>query len=81
MFYDIIVTAIAVAITLFVWFTIGFALTQAGALKWLSKLTISNPPAWIRKTIFIVLTLTVLAPCSLYLIVLNAIDSLDINRY
>ena len=79
MFYDIFVTAAAVALTLTVWFTIGFMLTKAGVVKGLSKFTITNPPAWLCVILCVVLTLTVLWPCALYIIVANALESYDIN--
>ena len=79
MFYDIFVTAAAVALTLFVWFTIGFALTKAGVIKGLSKFTINNAPAWLYVTLYAVLTLTVLLPSALYIIVANALESYNID--
>ena len=79
MFYDIFVTATAIALTLFVWYTIGFALSCAGVVKWLSQITITNPPAWVRVTIFVVLTFTAVPACALYIIVVNALDSHNID--
>ena len=79
MFYDIFVTAAAVALTLFVWFTIGFALTRAGVIEGLSKFTLVNAPAWLRVSIYTVLTLTVLLPSALYIIVANALNSHNID--
>ena len=79
MFYDIFVTATAVALTLFVWFTIGFALTKAGVIEGLSKFTIKNAPAWLYVTLYAVLTLTVLFPSALYIIVANAFASHNID--
>ena len=79
MFYDIFVTAGAVALTLFVWFTIGFALTKAGVIKGLSKFTINNAPTWLYVTLYTVLTLTVLFPSALYIIVANALVSQNID--
>ena len=79
MFYDIFVTAAAVALTLFVWFTIGFALTKAGVIEGLSKFTINNAPTWLRVSLYAMLTLTVLLPSALYIIVANALTSYNIN--
>ena len=79
MFYDIVVTATAVALTLTVWFTIGFAMSKAGVIEGLSKFTITNAPDWLRVTIYIVLTLAVLWPCALFVIVANSLKSYEID--
>ena len=79
MFYDTFVTAIAVALALTVWFVIGHALSKAGLLKWISNLTIVNPPMWMRVILYITILLFVMWPCALYVIVNNAYKRIGFN--
>lgn len=75
MFYDILVTAIAVAATLYVWYVIGFAMSRIGAINLITKLSISNK--LVRGIVFTFIGLTVVPICAAYLIVLNACINLD----
>lgn len=75
MLYDIIVTAIAVATILYVWYVIGFALSRIGAINLITKLSISNK--LIRGIVFTIIGLTVVPICAAYLIVLNACVNLN----
>lgn len=75
MFYDIIVTALAVATTLYVWYVIGFALSRIGAINLITKLSISN--RLVRGIVFTLIGLTVVPICAAYLIVLNACVNLN----
>ena len=75
MFYDILVTALAITITAYVWYVIGFALSRIGAINLITKLSINN--RLIRGIIFTIIGLTVVPICALYLIVLNACVNLN----
>lgn len=75
MFYDILVTAIAVAAALYVWYVIGFAMSRIGATNLITKLSISNK--LIRVIVFTLIGLTVVPICAAYLIVLNACVNLN----
>lgn len=77
MFYDIIVTALAVAITAYVWYVIGFAVYRLGANNLLIKLRIHN---WLtREIVFTIIGLTVVPICALYLIVTSACINIKDN--
>lgn len=77
MFYDILITALAITITAYVWYTIGFALSRLGVVNLLIKFSIRN---WlVREIVFTIIGLTVVPICALYLIVANACANLDNN--
>lgn len=75
MFYDILVAAIAVATTLYVWYVIGFAMSRVGAINLITKLSISNK--LVRGIVFTLIGLTVVPICAVYLVVLNACVNLN----
>lgn len=75
MFYDIIVTALAVALTAYVWYAIGFVMCRLGATNLITKLSIRN--RLIRGIIFTFIGLTVVPICAVYLVVLNACVNLN----
>ena len=75
MFYDILIAALAIIITLYVWYVIGFALCRLGATNLITKLSIPN--RLIRGIIFTIIGLTVVPICALYLVVLNACVNLN----
>ena len=77
MFYSILVTALAIALTAFVWYAIGFALFRFGVVNLLSKFSIRN--RIIREIVFTVISLTVMPLCALYLIVTSACVTLDLD--
>ena len=77
MFYDILITALAVTLTAYVWYVIGFALSRLGVVNLITKFSISN---WlVREIVFTIIGLTVVPICALYLIVANACVNLDNN--
>lgn len=77
MFYDILITALAIALTAYVWYAIGFALCHFGVTTLLTKVSIRN---WIiREIVFTIISLTVVPICALYLIVTSACVTLDLN--
>lgn len=75
MFYDILIIALAVATTLYVWYVIGFAMSRIGAVSLITKLSISNK--LIRGIVFTIIGLTVVPICALYLVILNACVNLN----
>ena len=77
MFYDILVTALAIALTAYVWYVIGFAFSRLGAINLITKFSIRN--RLVREIVFITIGLTVVPICALYLIVTSACVNLDIN--
>ena len=77
MFYDILITALAIALTAYVWYAIGFAFCRFGVINLLSKFAIRN--RLVREIVFTIITLTVMPICALYLIVTSACVTLDIN--
>ena len=42
MFYDILITALAIALTAHVWYAIGFAFCRFGVVNLLTKISIRN---------------------------------------
>lgn len=75
MFYDIIVTALAVATTLYVWYVIGFALSRIGVINLITKLSISNK--LVRGIVYTLIGLTVVPICAAYLVVFNVYVNLN----
>ena len=75
MFHDIIVAALAVALTAYVWYVIGFVMCRFGATNLITKLSIRN--RLIRGIIFTIIGLTVVPICAAYLVVLNACVNLN----
>lgn len=77
MFYDILITALAIALIAYVWYAIGFALCRIGLVNWLTKVSIRN---WLlREIVFTIINITVVPICALYLIVTSAYVALVIN--
>lgn len=77
MFYDILITALAIALTAHVWYAIGFAFCRFGVVNLLTKLSIHN--RLIREIVFTITSLTVVPICALYLIVSSACVTLDLD--
>lgn len=77
MFYDILIIALAIALTAYVWYTIGFALCRIGVVNLLTKVSIRN--RLVREIVFTIISLTVVPICALYLIVTSACVTLDLN--
>ena len=75
MFYDILVTAIAVAATLYVWYAIGFVMSRIVAINLITKLSISNK--LVREIVFTIIGLTVVPLCAVCIVVLNACRQLN----
>lgn len=77
MFYDILITALAIALTAHVWYAIGFAFCRFGVVNLLTKVSIRN---WlVREIVFTIISITVMPICALYLIVTSACVTLDLN--
>jgi hypothetical protein len=77
MFYDIIITALAIALTTYVWYTIGFAFCRFGIVNLLTKVSIRN--RIVREIVFTIISITVVPICALYLIVTSACVTLDLD--
>ena len=77
MFYDILVTALTIVITSYVWYVIGFALCRLGINNLINKMYIHN--RLIREIVFTTIGLTVVPICALYLIVTSACVNLGDN--
>ena len=77
MFYDILITVLAVAIAAYVWYVIGFTFSRFGAVNLLTKFSICNRR--IREIVFTILALTLVPICALYLIVIRACVDPDDN--
>lgn len=77
MFYDILITALAIALTAHVWYAIGFAFCHFGIGNLLTKVIIRN--RILREIIFTIISITVMPICALYLIVTSACVTLDLN--
>ena len=77
MFYDILITALAIALTAYVWYTIGFALCRFGVVNLLTKFSIRN--RLVREIVFTIISITVVPMCALYLIVTSACVTLDLD--
>ena len=75
MFYDILITALAITITAYVWYVIGFALCKLGVNNLINKLYIHNKLA--RDIVFTIIGLTVVPICALYVIVISACANID----
>ena len=77
MFYDILITALAIALTAHVWYAIGFAFCRFGVLTCSPRISIRN---WlVREIVFTIISITVVPICALYLIVTSACVTLDLN--
>lgn len=77
MFYGILITALAIALTAHVWYAIGFALCRFGVVNLLTKISIRN--RLIREIVFTIISITVVPICALYLIVTSACVTLDLD--
>ncbi len=77
MFYDILITALAIATTVYVWYAIGFAFCRFGVANLIAKLSIRN--RIVREIVFTIISLTVMPICALYLIVTSACVTLDLD--
>ena len=77
MFHSILVTALAIALTAYVWYAIGFAFCRLGVTNLLTKFSIRN--RIVREIVFTIISLTVMPICALYLIVSSACVTLDID--
>lgn len=77
MFYDILITAVAITITAYVWYVIGFVFCRIGAIDLPTKFTIANRR--VREIVFTILALMLVPICALYLIVLKTCDNSDNN--
>lgn len=77
MFYGILITALAIALTAHVWYAIGFALCRFGVINLLSKFSIRN--RLVREIVFTIISITVVPICALYLIVTSACVTLDLD--
>lgn len=76
MFYDILIAALAIALTVHVWYAIGFALCRFGVVNLLTKVNIRN---WlVREIVFTIISITVVPMCALYLIVTSACVNLGL---
>lgn len=75
MFYDILITALAVTITAYVWYVIGFAFCRLGAVNLITKFNVHNRLT--REIVFTIIGLTVVPICALYLIVTSACVNLN----
>lgn len=76
MFYDILITALAIVLAAHVWYAIGFALCRFGVVNLLAKVSIRN---WlVREIVFTIISITVVPMCALYLIVTSACVSLGL---
>lgn len=77
MFYDILITALAIILTAHVWYAIGFAFFRFGVVNLLAKFSIRN--RIVREIIFTIISITVMPICALYLIVTSACVTLDLD--
>ena len=77
MFYSILITALAIALTAHVWYAIGFALCRFGVIALLSKVSIRN--RLIREIVFTIFSITMVPICALYLIATHVCATIDIN--
>lgn len=77
MFYDILITALAIILTAHVWYAIGFAFCRFGVVNLLAKFIIRN--RIVREIIFTIISITVMPICALYLIVTSACVTLDLD--
>ena len=77
MFYSILVTALAIALTAYVWYAIGFAFCRLGVVNLFTKFSIHN--RLVREIVFTIISLTVVPICALYLIVTSACVTLDLD--
>ena len=77
MFYDILITALAIALIAHVWYAIGFALCRFGVINLLTKVSIRN--RLVREIVFTIISITVVPICAPYLIVTSACVTLDLD--
>ena len=77
MFYDILITALAIALTAHVWYAIGFAFCRFGVVNLFTKFSIRN--RLVREIIFTLISITVMPICAMYLIVTSACVTLNLD--
>ena len=77
MFYDILVTALAVILAAYIWYVTGFVFCRFGAITLLTKVSIRN---WlVREIVFTIISLLIVPICGMYLIVNSACVIFDNN--